>query len=71
MATPILTLELSADENSIFIYAGGIRTEENSQSPSGMVIHDERALVACIGRQREDLELQIQEYVRDALNSCG
>ena len=52
MARPIMLIELSDDENSIFIY----RCDEQTE-----------VLEATIGLQREDVAFQVSEYVRAAV----
>lgn len=52
MSKPLLNIRLSDDGNSLFLYTGEGEHEQ---------------LEACLGLQREDLELQLIEYVNAAV----
>lgn len=64
MATPIMTVELSADGNSLFIYRGGL--DDNESDFTGAPA-DTRELHACIGLQREDLAEALDKVMHDVL----
>jgi hypothetical protein len=57
MSKPIITFSLSDDGNSIFVYEGDITK-------------DEQTLRACVGLQREDCGVMLQDLLHEAIGSA-